>query len=157
MGSGQVSLHGYHECVRVKRYPPSKKGGPEGSKAQLNPWCEQPSGGNCKQHEKTLTNLNDEQTPKRESEGSPQWTPNQRLTPRYKKPRDQSIDKKEMGDRSAISTSRDTLGKQSRAYDNAHNVKDFKGRAVDGNATPRRGVSASVVREGVARISKSNY
>ena len=137
--------------------PPSKKGGPEGSKAQLNPWCEQPSGGNCKEHEKTLTNLNDEQTPKRESEGSPQWTPKQRLTPRYKKPRDQSIDKKEMGDRSAISTSRDTLGKQSRAYDNAHNVKDFKGRAVDGNATPRRGVSASVVREGVARISKSNY
>lgn len=53
---------------------PSNKGGPEGSKAQLNSWCEQPSGGNCKEHEKPLNNLNHEQAPKRESEGSPQWT-----------------------------------------------------------------------------------
>lgn len=43
-----------------------------------------------------------------------------------------------MGDRSAISTPRDTLGKTSRTYDDARNVKDFEGRAVDGNALPRK-------------------
>lgn len=50
--------------------------------------------------------------------------------------RDQSINEKEMGDRSAISTLKDTLDKASRVYDNARNVKDFEGRAVDGNALP---------------------
>jgi hypothetical protein len=37
-----------------------------------------------------------------------------------------------MGDKSAISIIKDILGKPSRAYDDAHNVKNYKGRAVDG-------------------------
>ena len=41
-----------------------------------------------------------------------------------------------MGDRSAISTPKDTLGKASRACDNALNVKNFEERAVNGNALP---------------------
>lgn len=41
-----------------------------------------------------------------------------------------------MGDRSAISTPKDTLGKASRACDNARNVKNFGERAVNGNALP---------------------
>jgi len=44
--------------------------------------------------------------------------------------------KKKMGDRSAISTPKDTLGKASRACDNARNVKNFGERAVNGNALP---------------------
>jgi hypothetical protein len=40
-----------------------------------------------------------------------------------------------MGDRSAITTPKDTLGKASRA-DNARNVKNFEERAVNGNALP---------------------
>lgn len=39
-----------------------------------------------------------------------------------------------MGDRSAISTAKDTLGKASHACDNARNMKNFKERAVNGNA-----------------------
>ncbi len=35
-----------------------------------------------------------------------------------------------MGDRSAISIIKDTLGKPSRAYDDARNVKNYKGRVV---------------------------
>ena len=38
-----------------------------------------------------------------------------------------------MGDRSAIGTPKDTLGKASRACDNARNVKNFEERAVNGN------------------------
>lgn len=41
-----------------------------------------------------------------------------------------------MGDRSVISTAKDTLGKASRACDNAHNVKNFRERTVNGNALP---------------------
>jgi hypothetical protein len=47
------------------------KGGPKGPKAQLEPWCEQPSKGNCKDNRKSFTNLNNKQTPKRKSKGSP--------------------------------------------------------------------------------------
>lgn len=65
---------------------PSNEGGPEeGTKGQLNPLCKQPHGGNCRKQEKSLTNLNDEQTTKRESKGSPQWTP-KRLAPRCQTP-----------------------------------------------------------------------
>lgn len=46
-----------------------------------------------------------------------------------------------MGDRSAISTPKDTLGKASRACDNARNVKNFEERAVNGNVLPPRGGS----------------
>jgi len=51
-----------------------------------------------------------------------------------------------MGDRSAISTPKDTLGKASRACDNARNVKNFGERAVNGNALPLTdaGMPASV-------------
>jgi len=51
-----------------------------------------------------------------------------------------------MGDRSAISTPKDTLGKASRACDNALNVKNFEERAVNGNALPLTdaGMPASV-------------
>jgi hypothetical protein len=41
-----------------------------------------------------------------------------------------------MGDRSAISTLKDTLGEASRACDNARNVNFFRERAVNGNALP---------------------
>ena len=41
-----------------------------------------------------------------------------------------------MGDRSAIGTPEDTLGKASRACDNARNVKNFEERAVNGNVLP---------------------
>jgi hypothetical protein len=37
-----------------------------------------------------------------------------------------------MGDRSAISIIKDTLGKPSRTYDDARNVKNYKGKDVDG-------------------------
>jgi hypothetical protein len=37
-----------------------------------------------------------------------------------------------MGDRSAISITKDTLGKPSRIYDDAYNVKNYKGWIVDG-------------------------
>nr|YP_004927715.1 hypothetical protein TrlaMp66 [Treubia lacunosa]AEH99761.1 hypothetical protein TrlaMp66 [Treubia lacunosa] len=43
-----------------------------------------------------------------------------------------------MGDRSVISTPRDTLGKPSRVYDDVRNVKDSEGRTVDGNVPPRK-------------------
>jgi hypothetical protein len=36
-----------------------------------------------------------------------------------------------MGDRSAISIIKDTLGKPSRTYDDAHSVKNYKGKVVD--------------------------
>ena len=51
-----------------------------------------------------------------------------------------------MGDRSAISTPKDTLGKASRACDNARNVKNFEERAVNGNVLPLTdaGMPASV-------------
>lgn len=42
-----------------------------------------------------------------------------------------------MGDRSVISTPRDTLGKPSCVYDDARNVKDSEGRTVDGNVPPQ--------------------
>lgn len=118
---------------------PSNEGGPEeGTKGQLNPLCKQPHGGNCRKQEKSLTNLNDEQTTKRESKGSPQWTP-KRLAPRCQTLEDQGISKNVMGDRSVISTPRDTLGKPSCVYDDARNVKDSEGRAVDGNVPPQKG------------------
>ena len=41
-----------------------------------------------------------------------------------------------MGDRSAISTPKDTLSKASRACNNARNVKNFGERAVNGNVLP---------------------
>jgi len=37
-----------------------------------------------------------------------------------------------MGDRLAISIIKDTLGKTSHAYDDAHNVKNYKRKAIDG-------------------------
>lgn len=40
------------------------------------------------------------------------------------------------GNECNLTTLRITLGKRSHAYDNTYNVKDFKGRVVDGNATP---------------------
>jgi hypothetical protein len=43
-----------------------------------------------------------------------------------------------MGDRSAISTPKDTLGKASRACDNARNVKNFEERAVRGSENQRK-------------------
>jgi hypothetical protein len=51
-----------------------------------------------------------------------------------------------MGDRSAISTPKDTLGKASCACDNARNVKNLGERAVNGNALPLTdaGMPASV-------------
>ena len=51
-----------------------------------------------------------------------------------------------MGDRSAIGTPKDTLGKASRACDNARNVKNFEERAVNGNVLPftDAGMPASV-------------
>ena len=51
-----------------------------------------------------------------------------------------------MGDRSAISTPKDTLGKASCACDNARNVKNLGERAVNGNALPLTdaGIPASV-------------
>jgi hypothetical protein len=50
-----------------------------------------------------------------------------------------------MGDRSAISTPKDTLSKASRACNNARNVKNFGERAVNGNALPLdAGMPASV-------------
>lgn len=132
---------------------PSNQGGPEGTKAQLNPWCEQTSGGNCNKQKKTLNNLNNEQTLKRESEGSPQWT---RLAPSCESSGDRGITKNEMGDRSVISTPGDTQGKLSRgAYDDARNVKDSKERAVDGNALPPLGAVRPRLK-GMAKSAKAN-
>jgi hypothetical protein len=37
-----------------------------------------------------------------------------------------------MGDISTISIIKDTLGKTSHTYDVAHNVKNYKGKAIDG-------------------------
>ncbi len=37
-----------------------------------------------------------------------------------------------MGDKSAISIIKDTIGKTSHAYDDAHNVKNCKGKAING-------------------------
>jgi hypothetical protein len=37
-----------------------------------------------------------------------------------------------MGDKSAISIIKDTLGKTNHAYDDAYNVKNYKGKAIDG-------------------------
>lgn len=116
---------------------PSNEGGPEGTKGQLNPLCKQPHGGNCRKQEKSLTNLNDEQTTKRESEGSPQWTP-KRLAPRRQTRGDQGLSKNVMGDRSVISTPRNTLGKPSCVYDDARNVKNSEGRTVDGTVPPQK-------------------
>jgi hypothetical protein len=59
-------------------------------------------------------------------------TPQKGLTPRCKKPRDWSITKKEMGDKSTINIIKDTSGKPNRTYDDARNVKNYKGRVVDG-------------------------
>lgn len=131
---------------------PSNEGGPEGTKGQLNPLCKQPHGGNCRKQEKSLTNLNDEQATKRESEGSPQWTP-KRLAPRCQNA-DQGISKNVMGDRSVISTPRDTLGKPSRVYDDARNVKDSEGRTVDGNAPPEKTFFCRTARRHVVRRQK---
>jgi len=46
--------------------------------------------------------------------------------------KNQSITKKEMGDKSTISIIKDTFGKTSHAYNDAHNVKNYKGKAIDG-------------------------
>jgi len=43
-----------------------------------------------------------------------------------------------MGDRSAIGTPEDTLGKASRACDNARDVKNFEERAVRGSKNQRK-------------------
>ncbi|BDD77380.1 hypothetical protein Mp_Mg00880, partial (mitochondrion) [Marchantia polymorpha subsp. ruderalis] len=132
---------------------PSNEGGPEGTKDQLNPLCKQPYGGNCRKQEKSLTNLNDEQTTKRENEGSPQWTP-KRLVPRCQTPGDRGISKNVMGDRSVISTPRDTLGKPSRVYDDARNVKDSEGRTVDGNVPAEKAFFCQTAHRHVVRRQK---
>lgn len=70
----------------------------------------------------------------------------------YRCPRDPDLQE---GDRSAISTPRDTLGKSSHANDNARNVKDSsEGRAVDGNALSRKGAACSRLK-GVAKSAKT--
>ena len=122
--------------------PSDKRGPEEGTKGQLNPLCKQPHGGNCRKQKKSLTNLNDEQITKRESKGSPQWTP-KGLATRCQTPERQGISKNVMGDRSVISTLRDTLGKLSCVYDDARNVKDSEGRTVDGNVPPQNGAEKS--------------
>lgn len=98
---------------------------PEGTEAELNPWCEQTSG--KQEEEETLGNPNDERTLRRESGGSPEW---QSWAPSHCE-RDQGLTKKDkMGDRSVISTPESILGGLG-----ARNVRNSaEERAVDGNA-----------------------
>jgi hypothetical protein len=76
MKSSQVLLHNDHKCIKVL--------GPNGSKVELNSWRKQPFGGTCKEHEKTLNNLNHKQTHIHGSKRTSQQTLAKNVVPNFK-------------------------------------------------------------------------